>query len=115
MNKLYTEDMLEQHRHMWLWIAEIIKESCRTVAIPSAKRAYYDTHVNKNIYDLTDCSYCFLCELFSKECNVCKSFLRIDNSINGCLNGLYDRCCDACDWETQYSLAMKIANLTYYP
>ena len=111
---LTKQEAITEHRKMWNWIADTIKEEKRIKDIRGLKRKYLEQK------DLKIISSCFCCEYSNFECEFCP--LEWNSNLNEFMceqkyaeddgEGLYALCyLEETSWVDQYKLARKIAYL----
>lgn len=111
MCDLTLEEAFKCHHGMWKWIADRIWFCGKVLCILDEKQHYIECVLCCERDKYLPHAYCFLCAVFN-DCISCHKTLGLKYKEDRCLGGLYEQCFYATDFKTQYSLAMKIANLT---
>ena len=116
--ELTRELAIAEHRKMWNWIADKIKEERKVLDIHALKRRFCN-RVEFGYVALN----CFLCDYAKEDCERCPLKWESEASSYMCeryndpdefsedSEGLWLKCCDSEDWEEQAALARQIANL----
>lgn len=111
---LTKQEAITEHRKMWNWIADTIKEEKRIKDIRGLKRKYLEQK------DFEIMGNCFCCEYSKFNCSICP--LEWNSDLNEFMceqkhekndgEGLYTLCrLEETSWVDQYKLARKIAYL----
>lgn len=104
---LAREQAIAEHRKMWDWIADEIKNRKKVFDIHDLKHKYLK--INGFKYILGGCFLCEYSESIREGCSACP--LKPKNGNPECLGGLFWECVHEEDWQEQAKLSRQIANL----
>lgn len=109
------KEAIAEHRKMWNWIANMIKQRGTVIDVERYKKNYCDNHGYGNSVE----NYCFLCEYVTANGIECKNCALIWGSHEedeccqtfGRSIGLYSKVIHPETWQAQEKFARQIANL----